>query len=299
MSEPINPKLSAFAQQLRRDYRAMIPAAGKPDAVGSIENFSIELTSGYSMPARLYQPSGKHQQPLPILLFIHGGGWVSGDLDTHDVLARALSNGVNAIVLAIEYRLAPEHPAPAGIEDCYSALQWLDDNATGLNGDKQRIVIVGDSAGGNLAGVISRLSRDRKGPQIQAQWLMYPAVNFDITTPSFEKYGDTNFPTKEVMNTVRQSYVPSTIPLLHPLIALDQGNLQGLPPTLISVGSVDPLSAGCISYSEALQNAGVTAKVSVFDQQQHGFIQFYKDQTNNPGGQPALDEGLQFLNRYL
>lgn len=300
MSEPIYTTLHAFAQQMRSEYRAMIPAAGQPDLVSNVETFFIELPCGYSLPARLYTPTrDSNQEKLPIVLFVHGGGWVSGDLDTHDVLARGLANGVHAVVLAIEYRLAPEHPAPRGIEDVYGALQWLDNNAEQIGADKNRLVISGDSAGGNIAAVVSMLTKQRQGPNIRAQWLMYPAANFDITTNSFEQYGQTYFPTKEVMKRVTACYVPPGMDVNSPLLSLFHGDLPQMPPTLISVGSYDPLSDGCKDYVQALQDAGVQAKVSVFAKQQHGFIQFYKDTANHPGGQPALDEGIAFLHHYL
>jgi len=300
MSEPINTTLYAFAQQMRSEYRAMIPTTGQPDLVSNVETFSIELPCGYNLPARLYTPNScNDKERLPIVLFVHGGGWVSGDLDTHDVLARGLSNGVHALVLAIEYRLAPEHPAPRGIEDVYGALQWLDDNAEQIGADKHRLVISGDSAGGNIAAVVSMLAKKRKGPKICAQWLMYPAVNFDVSTPSFKQYGNTYFPTKEVMKQVTACYIPTGMDVNSPLLSVFHDNLHEMPPTLISVGSYDPLSDGCKHYAQALQHAGVPAKVSVFAKQQHGFIQFYKDTENNPGGQPALNEGIEFLRHYL
>lgn len=300
MTQPTNNRLLTLALEERRNYRDTIPSMGSPDPVGNITNFVITAGAGYKMPARLYRPINTiNQANLPVVLFLHGGGFVSGDFDTHDVLVRAIANGINAIVLAVEYRLAPESQAPVGIEDSYAALQWLYNNPTTHGGDIQRIGISGDSAGGNIATVVSALARDRNGPPILAQWLMYPVVNFDLTTNSFKQYGATNFPTITTMNFIAECYIPANLGAEHPLISPINGELSRLPPALISIGNRDPLLDGCTAYGAALKKANVTTIVRTYDGAVHAFIQYYKDPNNHPLGQEALNYGIQFMRGYL
>ncbi|VEB99715.1 Lipase 2 [Cedecea lapagei] len=292
--------LYEFVRQMRSDYRAMIPMAGEPDVIKKLETRKITLSAGRRIEVRLYTPTNASQQgKLPAILFAHGGGWVSGDLDTHDVLARAMANGTGAMVVSVAYRLAPEYPAPCGIEDVYGALLWIYGNAVTLGIDNQRIAVAGDSAGGNIAAVVSRLANDNQAVTIRAQWLMYPVADLDLTTNSFSQYGETNFPTLEVMKNVMACYIPRGMELDDPLLSPAHAKLAGLPPTLVSVGSYDPLADGCIAYVDALQKAGVEASIRIFEKQQHGFIQFFKDKTSHPEGEAALKEGLAFLKEYL
>lgn len=207
--------------EMRRSYREMIPLAGTGEVVLKVEDIIIKAGAPVrDIPLRLYYPSQVTQTKLPIFLFIHGGGFTSGDLDTHDVLARAISSGARCIVVSVDYRLAPENPFPAGLEDVYAALLWVRDNASGLGGDEARIIVGGDSAGGNLAVATALLSRDREGPELLGQWLMYPVLSYEMDTNSWERLGDKYFPTREGSKISIAAYIPEDRNLDDPLAAL-------------------------------------------------------------------------------
>ena len=292
-------KIIKQALEMRDNYRKMIPSAGSPDLVKNISSISITTSDGYEMPARLYIPEHKNDSNKPAILFVHGGGFVSGDLDTHDVLCRALTNGLSAVILAINYRLAPEYPAPVGVEDSYEALKWLYQQADKLKIDRNAIAIVGDSAGGCIAIVLSQLAKERNGPSICAQWLMYPCTSFDLDTPSFYKFGKTNFPTIDVMKFMEDCYVQNGIRPNDPIVSPLYGEHDNLPPTLISVGDNDPLYDGCIKLGEALNSKEVSTTVKVYKDSVHGFIQFFKDSNTHPEGKNALQDGFVFLSSYI
>lgn len=288
---------SAFANDMRTSYRAMIPSAGVPDPVGKV--LALDVPAGQpsrNIPVRVYWPAdGRADERLPIVLFAHGGGFVSGDLDTHDVLVRAIAGRARVLVIAVDYRLAPEYPFPAGLEDVYAVLQWTADHADELGGDATRIVLCGDSAGATLSAATAMLARDRGGPRPVAQWLMYPSVSNKLDTASWAELGDAYFPTREVMRNVLASYVPPETSPYAPLLSPLLGNHAGLPPALIQVGQLDPLRDENVAYASSLNAAGVEASVVVYEGQAHGFIQFFKDYANHSRGEAALDEGIRFL----
>ncbi|WP_256990495.1 alpha/beta hydrolase [Burkholderia sp. HI2714] len=289
--------LAAFANEMRTSYRAMIPSAGKPDEVDRVLAVDVPAPdSARKIPVRIYHPGGPQAEAtLPTVLFVHGGGFVSGDLDTHDVLVRAIAVRTPALVISVDYRLAPEYPFPAGLEDVYAVLQWAAGNVTEFGGDPRRIVICGDSAGATLSAAAAMLARDRRGPILVGQWLMYPSVSLRTDTPSWAELGPANFPTRELMRNVIASYVPTGtspyVPLLSPL----EGNHAGLPHALVQVGERDPLRDENVAYSDRLNSAGTPASVTVYEGQAHGFIQFFKDKANHSLGERALDEGIRFL----
>lgn len=297
MANMIDPQMVAFADGMRTNYRTMMPTAGSPDPVAEVRPVDIFATNpARNIPARLYLPLGTAgRAKLPLVLFAHGGGFVSGDLDTHDVMVRAMANRVGAIVISIDYRLAPEWPFPAGLEDVYATLLWASEHAEEIGGDASQIAVSGDSAGANLAAVSAILSRDRGGPKICAQWLMYPTVSNKMDTPSWQEFGDTNFPTRQVNTGVIAAYVPEGTSPYTSLVAPLWAEHKDLPPALVQVGELDPLRDENLAYAQALARAGVEAKAIVYEGQQHGFIQFYKDVAANPRGESALDDGAKFL----
>jgi len=291
----------AFAQKMRSAYRAMIPSAGAPDPVAEVRSFTIAAKNPNRLiPARLYVPeTAAARTGLPVIIYIHGGGFVSGDLDTHDVLTRALANGVQALVIAPDYRLAPEHPFPAGVEDNYAVLQWASAHAAGIGGDPRRIAIAGDSAGANIATVVSMLARDRHGPAVAAQLLIYPNISSRMDTLSWKKYGETNFPTRNVMSQMLAMYAPKGVDPANPLISPLNGNLGQLPPALVQVGGLDPLRDEGRAYAEKLSASGVEASAITYPDAKHGFIQFFKNRAENPLGERGLNDGIDFLRRKL
>lgn len=213
----------------------------------------------------------------PLLVFFHGGGFVVGDLETHDDLCRLLCRDARVHVLAIDYRLAPEHPAPAAIEDCYTAYRWALEHAGELGADASRVALGGDSAGGNLAAVVSQLARD-DGLQLPAlQLLLYPATNFAADTRSKTLFAEGYFLTKQDMDWFRDNYLwGSSLEVgdarISPLLAAD---LTGLPPAMVLTGGFDPLRDEGNQYAEALAAAGVPVDHRQFGPLVHAFANFF------------------------
>lgn len=297
----VDPQLLAFAEGMRSAYRAAMPMAGSPDPVAEVRSLRVAATAPQrEIALRLYVPQcGASATRLPIVLFAHGGGFVSGDLETHDVMARAIANGAGALVAAVDYRLAPEHRYPAGLDDVYAALTWLAAHGAQIGGDAGAIAVCGDSAGANLATAATMLARDQAGPKVVAQWLMYACLAAERDTPSWQQFGATNFPTRTDMTGVIAAYLPRGVAADAPLVAPLCGRHEGLPPALVQVGEFDPLRDENVAYAQALQRAGVPAQASVYESQQHGFVQFFKDKEHNAEGETALREGIAFLRRHF
>lgn len=284
-------------EDMRKSFRDMAPVVEKGENVMDIRNIKINGTDpAHEIPLRIYLPlEAKQQQGLPIFLFIHGGGFVAGDLDSYDNLLRAITNKGKCIVVSVDYRLAPEHPFPAGLDDSYTALQWVYEKAITFGGDPTKIVVGGDSAGGNLTAALTILTRDRKGPMIQAQWLMYPTLSNKMDTDSWAKLGDKYFPTREAMDVVINAYVPKDKSPYDPLISPLNAKLEHLPQALVQVGGLDPLNSEGKDFVDKLKQNGIEAQFILYPESQHGFLQFYQDKQHYPGADNALMEGITWL----
>jgi len=248
-----------------------IKLGGPPEEVAKVENIGIPGPSG-EIPARVYTP--QDSGPLPVLVFFHGGGWVFGSLDTHDSLCRSLANGASCIVVSVDYRLAPEHKFPAAAEDAYAATQWIADNAGHINGDAGRVAVGGDSAGGNLAAVVSLMSRDRGAPTLIYQLLIYPNTNLSsFDTDSFHENGKDYILTKESMEYYRGHYIGREEDLRNqyasPLLAED---LSGLPPALVIGAEFDVLTDEVEAYAKRLNRAGVEVTYTCYEGMIHPFF---------------------------
>lgn len=295
----VSPQLADFASRMREQYRSRIPNAGAPDPVAEVRTLAIPAAMpARSIQVRGYWPLDVERAGLPIVVFAHGGGWVSGDLETHDVMCRALANRARALVLSVAYRLAPEHPYPAAVDDLYAVLTWVAEHGASLDGDTGRIVVSGDSAGGEIATVAAIVARDRGGPSLLAQLLLYPCVAHAMDTPSWSEFGET-FPSRRVMALSLESYVHATSEASPQAIVPLLADLRALPPTLILVGSKDPLRDESRAYAEKLSAEGVDAACAVHSGEAHGYIQFFKDRAGNPLGEAALDEGVAFLVKHF
>jgi acetyl esterase len=234
-----------------------------------IEPLSIPGPAG-TVPARLYAAS--QERSLPILVYFHGGGWVIGSLDTHDDLCRRLAIASGCLVVAVDYRLAPEHKFPAPVEDSFAATRWIAAHAKELGGDAKRLAVGGDSAGGNLATVVALLARDQGGPAIRYQLLIYPAVTKDFTLPSMKAYGEGLILTMTGMQWFWNHYLrlPADArdvrasPLLAP-------SLKGLPPALVAIAEYDVLRDEGEEYAWRLQAAGVPVRLVRYDGMIHAF----------------------------
>ena len=225
---------------------------------------------GGEIPVRIYRPA--HDGHLPILVYAHGGGFVFCDLDSHDALCRDIANRVPAVVVSVGYRLAPEHQWPAAAEDVYATTLWAGDNAECLGGDARRVVVGGDSAGGNLAAVTALMARDRASRPLAAQVLIYPVIAADFNTESYRLFGTGFYNPKPAMRWYWDQYVPAAADREHPYASPLRANLAGLPPAVVIVAGHDPLRDEGIAYADALEAAGVVTARCLFEGGIHGFM---------------------------
>ena len=257
--------------QARELILGMVALAGEPESIARIENRTVPGPAG-QIPVRIYTPVGT--APFPVLVYFHGGGWVIGNLDTHDGICRSLANRVGCLVVSVDYRLAPEHRFPAAPEDCYAATRWLAEHAGSLGGDKGRIAVGGDSAGGNLAAVVALMARDRGGPKLAFQLLVYPATDTDFETRSYRENSEGYFLTRADMVWFWNHYAPRDEDRRNPYAApLRAASLRGLPPALVISAEFDPLCDDGNAYAARLREDGVPVRLSQQDGLIHGFFQ--------------------------
>lgn len=262
------------------------PLGGEPEPVAHVENRKIPGRGG-EIPVRIYSPD--KDGPFPGVVYLHGGGWVICDLNTHDNICRAISKRARAVVVAVDYRLAPEHRFPASLEDCLDATLWVADNAAALHIDPRRIAIAGDSAGANMATVIATKARDAKHPPLAMQVLVYPVTNLsEADTPSHKEFGEDHFLTRSVMDWfVNQLFPPDADrrnPDASPTFNQD---LRGLPPALVITAECDPLRDEGEAYARRLQSSGVQVTLTRYDGMIHPFLSFLGA---SPSAQKAVDQ---------
>ncbi|MCY4129493.1 MAG: alpha/beta hydrolase [Gammaproteobacteria bacterium] len=273
--------------------RAMFRVAQptRPDiAVGTVINREIEGRNG-SIPIRVYTPSGPG--PFPVAMMFHGGGWVIGDLETVDAQSRQVCNQVGCVVVAVDYRLAPEHRFPAAAEDCYDATEWTYENASEVNADPTRLAVAGDSAGGNLAAVVAQMARDKDGPPIVFQLLVYPVTNGHVfETDSYRENAEGYMLTANSMHWFWDHYADAadrSNPYASPICSLE---LSNLPPALIQVAEFDPLRDEGLQYAEALVAAGGEARSHCYEGFIHGFFSHFD---SVPPTRIAMDDACAAL----
>ncbi|MBS1826544.1 MAG: alpha/beta hydrolase [Acidobacteria bacterium] len=244
---------------------------GAREDVHSVEDSKIPGPAG-EIPIRIY--NGSPQRPAAGMVFFHGGGWVVCGLDTHDVICRAIAKRAAATVVSVDYRLAPEHKFPAAVDDAYAATCWVAANAAGLGIDATRITVGGDSAGGNLATVVSMLARVRQGPAIACQALVYPVTDLgSLDTPSYAEFAEGCNLTKAMMVWFRNHYLASETDGLHPQASpLRAPDLHGLPPALILTAECDPLRDEAEAYATRLKAAGVEVLLHRYPGMIHPFF---------------------------
>ena len=256
----------------RRQNREVTASLDEPDVhAAHIEPITIPGPAG-TIPARHYRPAD--DDPAPLLVFFHGGGFVFGDLETHDSACRLICRDAGVHVLAIDYRLAPEHKAPAAAEDAYAAYLWAREHAAELGADPDRIAVGGDSAGGCLAAVVTRLARDAGAPLPALQWLIYPVTDMRGGTTSRTLFADGFLLTKRNMDWFEGAYVDGsgidvTDPRVSPLLADD---LTGLSPALVVTAGFDPLRDEGEQYADKLRAAGVTVDARRMGPMTHAFL---------------------------
>ena len=263
------------APEAREFYlAARVVSNPEPPELKSVQPLAIPSPTG-PIPARIYTPITlrKASDLAPCLVFFHGGGWVIGNLDTHDVVCRKLADEGQLIVISVDYRLAPEHKFPAAIDDAIASTKWIAENATQLGIDASRLMVGGDSAGGNLAAVVAISARDGDGPDIAGQVLIYPATDFAMTHPSHSEPETGILLTHTVIKWFRDHYLNG---------AADVGDwraspvraktLVGLPPAYVLTAGADPLRDEGDEYARHLKQAGVPVTYRHFPGQFHGFF---------------------------
>ncbi|MGV8872852.1 MAG: alpha/beta hydrolase [Rhodococcus sp. (in: high G+C Gram-positive bacteria)] len=225
-----------------------------------------------SVPVRIYRPISSSSQ-LPVLLYMHGGGWSIGSVEGTDAVCRELSARAECVVVSVDYRQAPEHPFPAPLDDCWTALRWLVDSSSELGIDSSRVAVGGDSAGGNLAAALALKARDTDGLELVLQLLIYPATESEPTAPSREEHAFAPILTAADVDWFWGMYLPDRRQRDHPLaVPARAGHFAGLPDAVVLVADVDPIRDDGLRYAETLTNAGVTTTVRIYAGVYHGFF---------------------------
>ncbi len=246
-------------------------SSNKRETVAQITDRRIAGPAG-EIPVRIYRPD--EATILPATVFFHGGGWVAGDLDTHDVICRILANAARCVVVSVDYRLAPEHRFPAGPEDCYTATKWVANNAAAIGADAMHLAVAGTSAGGTLAAAVAMMARDRGGPSIGCQVLWYPATDAAMDTPSHREYASGSYYllSRADMEWFWNCYLSSerdrANPYCCPGVAKD---LRGLPSALIVTAEYDPLRDEAEEFAARLRRAAVETKCTRYEGVTHAF----------------------------
>jgi acetyl esterase/lipase len=275
-----------------------------PDALPEmrIEERTVDYGGITGIPVRIYWPPIAQHDNLPVVVFYHGGGWALGDLDTHDPVARGHAVGAEAMVVSVDYRLAPEHPYPQGINDSWAALQWVGEHAAELGGDPTRIAVAGDSAGANISAVMAQLARDNDGPALVFQLLWYPSTTGDTTLPSMIENADGPILDRDVVAAFQQWYLPPEIDwsdaaeLPTTLAPANATDLSGLPPAYIGTADYDPLRDDGARYAELLSAAGVPVELHNAPTLVHGYVRFA---LVVPAAAEATNRGLAALRAAL
>lgn len=268
---PVHTLTPADARRYYRERRFFTQP--DPPPVASTQDLQADGPHG-AIPLRVYRPAGTAPDAvLPVLVYFHGGGWTIGDLDTHDVLCRDLANGSGCAVVSVDYRLGPEHPFPAAVDDCVAATRWVGANAAALRVDARRLAVGGDSAGGNLAAVVCLVLRDAGDALPAFQLLIYPATDMRAVAPSHTTNAQGYVLTADSIAYYRGHYIADPAQWsdwrASPLLAGDHGRL---PPALVITAGFDPLRDEGRQYADALSGAGTKAEYVCFERQIHGFI---------------------------
>jgi acetyl esterase len=310
---PLDPVLKAFLDQVasmggpktwemtpaeaRESFAALMQLAGPKDIpIGKVTNLTIPAPHG-EIAARSYAPVAANGQGLPTLVFFHGGGWVIGNIDTHDGLCRMIANGSGCRVISVEYRLSPEAKYPDAVDDAVAALEWVEKNASQLGVDANLLAVGGDSAGGDLAAVVAQIAKAKSGPKLSCQMLLFPVTQIGGETTSLREYAEGYFLERKTLDWFYAHYLPSDAdkkdPRISPLAAED---VSGLPPAYIMLAGFDPLHDEGLAYAEKLRAAGVSVTVADYPDMVHDFIYL---QSVLPQASEALNAAAKALKDAL
>lgn len=282
------------AEATRQRFRDLPRVPLHPDVTS--EDRTIDGPAG-PLRLRIHRPAGAGSEPLPVVLFFHGGGWVVGDLDTYDNAGRQHAAGADAVVVSVDYRLAPEHPYPAAVDDVWAATRWAAQHAAEIGGDPGRIAVAGDSAGGNLAAVVALLARDA-GVDLRMQLLWYPAATWDTSLPSFAENAEAPILSTTAVAGFSRWYAGHVDmrTASETLIPARAASLAGLAPAYIAVAGYDPLRDDGKSYGDMLAAAGVPVEVHDAETLVHGYLGY---DGVVPAATEAVARGLAALRRTL
>jgi acetyl esterase len=261
------PVLADENLQLQRDgFGALMLLAGEPEPV-----YAVEDRDAGGIPVRIYRPSP--DEGLPVVVYLHGGGWTIGSVDQYDPVMRQVANAAGTIVVAPEYRLAPEHPFPAPLDDCWHALCWTAKNASAFGGESSRLAVMGDSAGGNLSAVCALQARDSGGPELAMQVLVYPVTDCDFSTPSYCENRDGYLLTENEMRWFFDCYTRGDVdPTDWRISPLRAGDVAGVAPAFVLTAEFDPLRDEGEAYARRLAEAGVPVQQHRYDGMVHAFF---------------------------
>jgi acetyl esterase len=282
---PLHPQAKAFLNSLAAKHGPSWTQMSPAEARTAYNSLTELIDTGPDLhhiedcflhgkvPARIYRPSTI--RPLPVVMYFHGGGWELGNIGTHDTLCRRLAQGSGCAIVSVDYRLAPEHPFPAALDDCCAATRSISENAADLGFDPNRIAVCGDSAGGNLAACTALKLRDEKGPKLHSQWLIYPVIEANFETGSYQAFAKDHGLTRAEMQWFWSQYVPKAEDRGNPCVApIFAESLAGLPPAHILTAEYDVLRDEGEAYAARLKAAGVPVTLQRYDGMLHGFVHF-------------------------
>jgi acetyl esterase len=279
--------------QAREAAKGFLDLQGEPEDI-PVDNRTIPGPAG-DIPVRIYTPDGAADRP--VIVYYHGGGWVIGELETVDRPLRSLAVRSGAVIVSVDYRLAPEHVYPAAFDDCYAATVWVAEHAAELGADPGRLVVAGDSAGGNLAAAVALAARDRAGPAVAAQLLIYPVTDFDFTTRSYLDNGEGYLLQRPTMQWFWAHYLGAQDLGKDPYAAPARADsLVGLPPAFVMTCEFDPLRDEGEAYAARLRDAGVPVTARRYDGMLHGFLWTLGA---TPSGAVAVDDLVAALHSML
>jgi acetyl esterase len=256
---------------------------GRVDRAVGITYGTAPARDDHEIPLRIYRPRALRdaRTDVPVIMWFHGGGWVLGNVVDYDPICTFLAAGVGAVVVSVDYRMAPEHRAPVAAHDCVDATTWVGVNADVLHADTSRMAVAGDSAGGNLAAVVAQVLRDHGDTRLRHQALIYPATDFTMSSASIREHAHAPILTKRSMDAFRDHYVRPGHDLRDPVLSPLFGRLKGLPPALVQTADLDPIRDDGIRYADALRVAGVPARHTNYLRVPHGFASM-------PGAAPTV-----------
>jgi acetyl esterase len=284
------PPLWELPLEQARMAEGLMGQMDTPIPVAAVEDRVIPGPAG-DLPVRIYTPDAPG--PRPVVTYFHGGGFVFCSIETHDGTCRRLANATGAVVVSVEYRLAPECPFPAATDDCYAATVWTHEHADELGADAGRLVVAGDSAGGNLAAVVAQMARGRGGPPISFQVLVYPVIDGACDSPSYTENAEGYFLERQSMQWFWEQYLGPGGDCEDPLASPNRASdLSGLPPAIVITAEYDPLRDEGEQYADALAAAGVPVTMRRYDGMIHGFVSM-------PMLFPEADEAVERIGSAL